>query len=79
MKAKRLKDILKDIDDNTEIFIRNTRNICGNIEGLEQIEMSVYSTFGVINPCIILNTPSSKEIEEDENEDYIDFLERGDK
>lgn len=79
MKAKRLKEILIGIDDNTEVFIRNTRNLCGNIDSLAQLEVSTYSSFGVVNPCIILNTPSSKEIEEDEEENYIDFIERGDK
>jgi hypothetical protein len=74
MKAKRLKEILNNIDDDTEVFIRNSVNVCGNIQELEQIELSTYGFFGVPVPCIILNTPSSKDIEEDEAENYIDFL-----
>lgn len=74
MKAKRLKELLNNIDDNTEVFIRNSVNICGNIQELEQIELSTYGFFGVSEPCIILNTPNSKEIETDEEDDYIDFL-----
>ena len=46
MKAKRLKELLETIDDNTEIFIRNTVNICGNISELEQVEESSYGFFG---------------------------------
>lgn len=74
MKAKRLKELLKNIDDETEIFIRNSVNACGNIQELEQVELSSYSSFGVIQPCIILNTASSKEIEEDEEENIIDYI-----
>lgn len=31
MKVKRLKELLNNLDDDLEIFIRNSNNICGNI------------------------------------------------
>lgn len=74
MKAKRSKDILKDIDDSTEIFIRNSVNICGNIAELEQVEEATYGFFGVNVPCIILNTSNSKDIELDSKEEVMDFI-----
>ncbi|MDB2104999.1 MULTISPECIES: hypothetical protein [Bacillota] len=74
MKAKRLKELLETIDDNTEIFIRNTVNICGNISELEQVEESSYGFFGKSISCVILNTSNSKEIELDDNDEIIDFI-----
>nr|WP_278678834.1 hypothetical protein [Clostridium paraputrificum] len=74
MKAKRLKELLETIDDNTEIFIRNTVNICGNIAELEQVEESSYGFFGKSIPCVILNTSNSKEIELDDDDEIIDFI-----
>lgn len=76
MKVKRLKEILKNADDDLEIFIRNSHNICGNISGLEQVEKSYYGFFGAAIPCFILNTASSKDLEmTDDEENYIDYIE----
>lgn len=74
MKAKRLKEIVNSIDDDTEVFIRNSVNPCGNIQELEQVEVSTYGFFGKDIPCLILNTDSSKEIETYEEDEYIDFI-----
>ena len=75
MKLKRLKEIIKDVDnDGIEIFIRDSINPCGNIGSLEQIEISTYGSFGENIPCIILNTEYSKVIEENRKEEYIDFI-----
>jgi len=75
MKVERLRELLTKIEDGTEIFIRNSNNIFGNIQELEQVELSTYGFFGVIEPCLILNTDSSKKIETNEEEDeYIDFI-----
>ena len=60
MEVKRLKEILNELDDNLEIFIRNSVNICGNISELEQVEKSEYGFFGKNIDCIILNTEPSK-------------------
>ncbi len=76
MKVKRLKEILNNLDDDLEIFIRNSNNLCGNISELEQVEKSYYSFFGKDIPCLILNTPFSKELETtDDLENYIDYIE----
>ena len=75
MKAGRLKEILANVDDNMEIFIRNSLNPVGNIQELEQIEASSYAFFGSSIPCLILNTYSSKELETNEEEDIIDYIE----
>lgn len=74
MKVKRLKELLENIDDNTEIMIRNTFNPCGNIQDLDQVELSSYMFFGKEYECIILNTSNSKKIEENEAEEIIDFI-----
>ena len=76
MKAKRLKEILTNIDDDMEIFVRNSVNFCGNIQELEQIEVSTYGFFGVSLPCLILNTDSSKKIETNGEDEYIDFIKK---
>lgn len=76
MKVKRLKEILNNLDDDLEIFIRNSNNLCGNISELEQVEKSYYGFFGKSISCLILNTLVSKELETtDDLENYIDYIE----
>lgn len=80
MKVKRLKEILNNLDDNLEVFIRNSLNICGTIGELEQVEKSFYGFFGEDIPCLILNTSYSKILEEtDDEEKYIDYIESDNK
>lgn len=74
MIAKRLKELLDNIDDDTEIFIRNSVNPCGNIQELKQVEVSTYCFFGKDIACVILNTDSSKEIENNKEANCIDFI-----
>jgi hypothetical protein len=65
MTVKRLKELLKDLPDDLEIYIRNSCNICGNISDLDQVEKSYYGFFGTSMPCIILNTQHiDKKLEE---------------
>lgn len=76
MKVRRLKELLSTLNDDLEIFIQNTNNLCGNISELEQVEKSYYGFFGEYIPCLILNTPFSKELETTEDLDsYIDYIE----
>lgn len=80
MKVKRLKEILNNLDDDLEVFIRNSHNICGTIGKLEQVEKSFYGFFGEDIPCLILNTPYSKELEmTDDKENYIDYIKTNNK
>lgn len=80
MKVKRLKKILNNLDDNLEVFIRNSYNICGTIGELEQVEKSFYGFFGEDVPCLILNTFYSKKLEmTDDEENYIDYIETDNK
>ena len=74
MKVKRIKEILENIDDDLEIFVRNSVNPLGNINSLDQVESSTYGFFGVSIPCLILNTGVSKEVEFNEDDEYIDFI-----
>ena len=79
MKAKILKDIVNNIDDDTEIFIRNSMNSCGNVSELIQVELATCGFFGQSLPCLILN---SNNVTGDycyaKNEDNVlDFIERG--
>ena len=56
MLVKEFKKLINNIDDDEEIFIRNSVNPVGNISELAQIEISTYSFFGHSVPCVILNT-----------------------
>lgn len=75
MTVGRLKELLKNINDNTEVFVRNSFNICGNIADLDQVEKTTYGMFGKSIPCIVLNSEYSKDIEEDEEKHIIDYIE----
>ena len=74
MYVKRLKEILKDIDGELEVYVRNTVNPCGNIQELAQIETSTYQFFGKIIPCLIINTFSSKDLEVIDDDEINDFI-----
>lgn len=75
MKVKRLKEILNNLDDDTEVFIRNSVNICGNISELDQVQKSTYGFFGSILPCVILNSSVNLQTEEDEEGNIKDYME----
>lgn len=79
MKCKRLKELLSNLDDDLEIFIRNSHNICGTIGELEQVEKSFYGFFGSDIPCVILNTSYSKEMEITSDDEIIDYIETDNK
>jgi hypothetical protein len=68
MKAKRLKEIIREIPDDIEIMVRAFINPCGNISELSQVEYSSYGFFGEDIPCVILNT-SENIGNEERNED----------
>lgn len=81
IQLKRLKEIISFIEDadipNTdelEIFIRNSINPLGKIDGLEQVELSTRAFFGEDIPCIILNTVSSKDLEMTLDDEIIDYI-----
>lgn len=71
MKAKRLKEIVNKLDDNIEVFVRNSKNPCGNIAELEQVELSTYGFMGKSLPCVILNTDNSEGYTLSEGPDFI--------
>lgn len=73
MKVKRLKEILNELDENLEVFIRNSVNPAGNIQELDQIEEYSYAFFSSDVECLILNTDSSKDIEI-KNDEIIDLI-----
>ena len=62
MTVKELKNMLTNLDDDLEIFIRNTVNPTGNIEELYMVESSTHSVFGQEYDCIILNTHTAKKM-----------------
>ena len=81
MKVSRLKEILGDVlivlenvDDDMDVFIRNSVNPCGDIQELDQVEVSTYGFFGKSIPCLILNTESSKELERNKEDEVVDFI-----
>ena len=82
MKVKRLKEILKDMPDDLEVFIRNSRNICGNIGELENVEKTTYGFFGTAIPCLVLNTQYTQKklkwVDGKEYEEFLDYEESND-
>lgn len=78
MKIKKLKELLENIPDNYEIFIRNSINLCGNVSKLVQVEKSKYGSFGQLLDCIILNSEDcsvkGKDLI-DENDSIIEYRE----
>lgn len=51
-----LKKMLENVEDDTEVFIQNIVNPCGNISELGKVEKSTYGFFGKDNPCVILKS-----------------------
>lgn len=74
MKAKRLKEILENVDDDTDIYIRNSMNIFGSIQGLEQVEDTNIDYVSRKEKILILNTESSKSLELNDKEEVIDYI-----
>lgn len=66
MKVKDLKEALQDIDDDIEVFIASSFNICGNISGLCEVRSDEYSSMGYLYPCIILDSEQNVSFDEDE-------------
>jgi hypothetical protein len=66
LKVGKLKEMLKDIPDNTEVFIRCCINPCGNIVEAGIADKSEYSFFGKPISCIIIepanNSFSTKKV-----------------
>jgi hypothetical protein len=56
LKVGDLKKALENVSDNTEVFIHNVYNLCGNISELGKVEESTYSSFGELSPCVILKS-----------------------
>ena len=78
MKVRKLKEIINNLDDNLDIFIRNSVNICGGVSELEQVEKATYGFFGDSIPCLILNTCHVDiDLERDKEGKALDFVERG--
>ena len=73
--VKRLKEIIKDIPDDLEIYIRNSRNLCGTIGELENVEKTTYGFFGESIPCLVLNTQyTQKELKWVDGKEYEEFV-----
>jgi hypothetical protein len=47
---------LTDIDDDTEVYIENVVNPCGNISELGKVQLDTYASFGMKLPCVILKS-----------------------
>lgn len=75
MTVKRLKEIIKDMPDDLEIYIRNSHNLCGTIGELENVEKTEYGFFGEGIPCLVLNTQyTPKELKWVEGKEYEEFV-----
>lgn len=49
-----LKKLLDRIPNNLPVFFRRVAPICGNIEEASSAILSNYSSFGIVNPCLIV-------------------------
>ena len=56
MNVKRLKELIKDLPDDQDVYIRNSFNCCGNCADLEQVELDYIYFFGDPYPAVFLNT-----------------------
>lgn len=63
MRVKDLKEALKNIPDDTEIFIENSMNVCGNISALCAAREDTYGSFGASLPCVILGSAENARFE----------------
>lgn len=54
MNIKELKDKIENISDDTEVFIRCVKNVCGNIVEAEKADKSTYGFFGKCLDCVII-------------------------
>ena len=56
MKVKQLREVIKDLPDDLEIFIKPVVNICGNIAELDEVIKTSYGFMGIDIPCLILDS-----------------------
>lgn len=49
-----LKELIKDLDDETEVFIRVCYNPVGNIVTAGSPVLSTYGFFGTSIPCVVI-------------------------
>lgn len=75
--AGELKAMLKDIPDDTEMFIR-AQTPCGNISGVYRVNRSTYGFFGIEIPCIIFEPDAEDEDKDDDFMEWDDDEEKGD-
>lgn len=61
MKISELKEQIKDIPDDTEVFIRCHVNPTGNIVEAGKADKSTYGFFGESIPCIIIEPYEDEE------------------
>jgi len=65
-KVKDLKEFLKDLDDDLDIFVNNSFNPLGNISELAEARRDTYGFFGNSLPCVILDTSQNVEFDEED-------------
>ena len=73
MRVGRLKELLENIPDEVEVFVRNSVNVCGNISGVSQLEKSAYGFFVESLPALFINSDHS--MVEHERGEYAEFIE----
>ncbi|ASN70277.1 hypothetical protein 10S9_23 [uncultured Caudovirales phage] len=61
-----LKEFLESLNEETEVFVSNTFNLVGNISELAEARLDTYSSFGIVSPCVILDTAQNVEFDEED-------------
>ena len=64
----KLKEQIKDLPDNMDVFLRVVYNPCGNIELGGDAIVSTYSFFGESLPCVIIEPTKDEEDDEEPEE-----------
>lgn len=61
--VKQLKEQLERMPDDTPVFFRRIAPFCGNIESAGIAKLDEYSSFGIVEPCVIIEPISDDEEE----------------
>ena len=63
MKAGEIIKELEKVTPETEVFFRRVAPICGNIEAVGKVSQDEFSTFGIVDKCIIFEPYTDDETE----------------
>lgn len=57
--VRQLKDAIESMPDDLPVFFRRIAPICGNIESAGKASLDEYSSFGIVERCLIIEPISN--------------------